>query len=105
MDNKKSPDASNKAEVDAIKEKSKSAEETFADDIKWLMESPRGRRIVSRYLGSCHVFESSFSPNLSQTNFQEGERNIGLQILNDIMNHAPEKYMRMIEENKVFKKT
>ena len=93
-------DISDESTVKAIKEKSKSAEETFADDIDWLMASPRGRRIMNRYLSRCHVFESSFSTNLSQTNFAEGERNIGLQLLSDVMEHAPDKYMKMIEENK-----
>jgi len=99
-DKKQTPDASNESEVEAIKEKSKSAAETFAEDIEWFMKNPRGRRIANKYLERCHIHETSFSTNLSQTNFAEGERNIGLQILKDIMKHAPDKYMRMIEENK-----
>lgn len=99
MPEKNTPDASNESEVNAIKEKSKSAVETFADDMEWLMNNPRGRRMVHGYLERCHIHETSFSTNLSQTNFAEGERNIGLQILKDVMKHTPNKYMRMIEEN------
>jgi hypothetical protein len=64
-----------------------------------MMSNIRGRRFIWNHLVKCHVFETSFSPNLSQTNFNEGERNIGLQIFNDIMENAPDKYMKMAEEN------
>lgn len=100
MAEKKTPDASNPAEVAAIKEKSKSAAETFKEDMEWFMGNPRGRRIAARYLDKCHIFESSFSTNLSQTNFNEGERNIGLMMLNDIMENAEDKYLKMLQENK-----
>lgn len=96
----KTQNISNESTVAAIKEKSKSAAETFKEDIEWLMSNPRGRRIVWKYLERCHVFETSFTTNLSQTNFNEGERNIGLQILNDIMSHAEDKYIKMMNENK-----
>lgn len=99
MSNKESFDASSKADVAAIKEKSKSADETHSDDIKWMMNDPRGRRIAWDLMSKCHVFESSFSPNLSQTNFNEGERNVGLRLFNDIMENASDQYMRMAEEN------
>ena len=99
-DNNKQSDLSNESTVAAIKEKSKSAAETFKDDMQWMMGNPRGRRIMSRYLDTCHIFETSFSTNLSQTNFAEGERNIGLKLLADVMENADDQYMRMLEENK-----
>jgi len=100
MQNEKSPDASNENEVNAIKEKNKTKAEVFKDDMLWLMGNVRGRRIVWLYLVKCHIFESSFDTNLSKTNFNEGERNIGLQLFNDVMSNAEELYMKMAKENK-----
>lgn len=71
-----------------------------ADDIKWLMSSKRGRRIVFRQLEQAGVFRSSFNTNALQMSFNEGNRNAGLQLLAVITEHASERYAEMIEESK-----
>ena len=98
MSNNKN-DLSSESQLSENKDKVKNAAQILADDWKWLMESERGRRIAWKLLGDCHVFESSFHQNLSQTNFNEGERNVGLKVLNYIMEHAQDKYVKMMQEN------
>ena len=71
-----------------------------AEDIKWLMSSKRGRRIVNRLLQSAGVFRLSFNTNALQMSFNEGNRNTGLQLLAAITEHCPERYAEMLEEAK-----
>lgn len=68
-----------------------------ADDFKWLMSDPRGRRLVWMLLEMTGVYRSSFTGN-SETFFREGERNIGLKLVHKIHSNCPEKYATMTKE-------
>ena len=63
-----------------------------------LMSSPAGRNYVHDTLTRCHIFASSFNPSQLGMAFNEGERNIGLQLLNDVMAFAPDQYVQMMRE-------
>lgn len=67
-------------------------------DIKWLMSSKRGRRVVWRLLEQAGVFRLSFNTNAMAMSFAEGNRNYGLQILSLIHTLCPELYPTMIKE-------
>ena len=86
------------------KDNKKSAEridrQNEESDIKWLMSSKRGRRLVWRLLEQAGVFRSSFNTNAMAMSFSEGNRNYGLQILNMIHTLCPELYPTMIKEQK-----
>ena len=69
-------------------------------DIKWLMSSKRGRRFIWRLLEMAGVFRSSFNTNAMAMSFGEGNRNYGLQLLNQIHTLCPELYPTMIKEQK-----
>lgn len=71
-----------------------------AEDIKWLMSSKRGRRIVNRLLQNAGVFRLSFHTNALQMSFNEGNRNTGLMLLAAVTEECPERYAEMIEEAK-----
>lgn len=88
--------ASEKAEADR-KDKLGLTQRREADDIKWLMSDPRGRRIVWGLLELTGVFRSSFTGN-SETFFREGERNIGLKLFLRLQTHCPEQYIKMTKE-------
>ena len=72
--------------------------ETEEADIKWLMSSKRGRRVIWRLLDQAGVFRLSFSTNAMQMSFAEGNRNYGLRILSLIHSLCPELYPTMIKE-------
>ena len=74
------------------------ARETERDDIKWLMSSKRGRRIVWRLLEQAGVFRSSFSPTAMQMAFNEGYRNYGNRTLDLIQEYCLELYPLMLKE-------
>ena len=74
------------------------ARETEEADIKWLMGSKRGRRIVWRLLSQSGVFKLSFSTNAMQMAFAEGNRNFGNHTMALIHAHCPELYPVMVRE-------
>lgn len=66
-----------------------------------LMENPEGRAWIYAKLEECHIWGSSFTPGAPDlTAFREGERNIGLRLLADVMAEAPAQYVTMVREAK-----
>lgn len=66
--------------------------------ISHVMETIPGRQWTYDILTTCHVFASSHTGNALNTAFAEGERNIGLRLLNDIMRACPDQYVQMVRE-------
>ena len=72
--------------------------ETEEVDIKWLMSSKRGRRVMWRLLDQAGVFKLSFNTNAMSMAFAEGNRNYGLRNLSLIHSLCPELYPTMLKE-------
>ncbi len=75
------------------------ARENEEDDLKWLMSSKRGRRIIWRLLGQSGVFRLSFNTNAVAMAFAEGNRNFGNRTITMINTICPELYPTMVKEN------
>lgn len=71
-----------------------------ADDLRQILSTLAGRRLVWRYLTICHVFETAFNNSGSVTAFNLGEQNIGLKLLAEINETDPEAYLKMLKESK-----
>lgn len=69
------------------------------EDMKALLDTPLGRRVVWRYLSICGVYQSSFTGN-STTFFNEGRREVGLRLMADIMESNPDSYAKMVKESR-----
>lgn len=78
--------------------RNKLARETEESDIKWLMASKRGRRIIWRLLDQAGLFRLSFNTNAMTMAFAEGNKNAGLRILAQIHALCPELYSTMVKE-------
>lgn len=76
----------------------KLAKDTEESDLKWLMGSKRGRRIVWRLLEQSGVFRLSFNTNSMTMAFNEGNRNFGNRALALIHSTCPELYPAMLKE-------
>ncbi len=90
----------NIADPDQVKEqgiKQKDLDKIKGDDVRTVLGTRQGRRFFYRYLQFSKVFSTCFTGN-SETFFNEGMRNVGLSILNDINSFAPEKYELMMRE-------
>lgn len=72
---------------------------TELEDIRWLMGHKQGRRFAMRLLDKAGVYRTSFTGN-SETFFREGMRNVGLFVLSEVMEVAPENFAKMLEEQK-----
>lgn len=68
-------------------------------DFKWIVSNKRGRRYVYRLLELAGVFRTSFTPDPCTTAFNEGRRAYGVQVLADLVEHAPESYSLMLSEH------
>ncbi len=74
------------------------AREQEIADIKWLMSSRRGRRLMRRLLEMSGPFRLSFDTNAMRMAFNEGNRNMGNRLLNEVMTLSPELYPVMMKE-------
>ena len=75
------------------------ARDTEAADLKWLMGSKRGRRVVWRLLDTAGVFRLSFNTNALQMAFNEGNRNYGNRTLAQLQAVCPDLYALMAKEH------
>lgn len=98
----------NAADPEQVKEaerKEKSAEEKELDDLFWVLSTVQGRRYFWRLLSFCGIFESSFSGGEAlPMAYLEGQRNVGLVQLKNLMEIRPEAFIQMIQENKNLRK-
>lgn len=99
--------AFNAAEESQVKDR-KRKDERLRDielaDMKKMMSTREGRRFVWRLLDRAGVFRTSFTGN-STTFFNEGQRNIGLIVLADVMAAAADQYVVMMNESKEDERT
>lgn len=66
--------------------------------LRQIMGSKEGRSWMYQTLTQCHVFQTSFSHSSLDMAYSEGERNIGLRLINDVVAACPERYMEMMKE-------
>lgn len=84
----------------ATAEEERLAREKEQSDLRFVMSNKQGRRFVWRLLSRAGLYQSSFNTNNAVMAFNEGNRNAGLQLLNEIMETCPERYTDMLAEQK-----
>ncbi|TCD18164.1 hypothetical protein E0D81_12645 [Lelliottia amnigena] len=73
-------------------------EQREKDDIKFVMDSEQGRRVVWAMLERGKVFGACFNIDPHVTAFNEGQRNLALILLQRVMTHCPNQYLKMADE-------
>jgi hypothetical protein len=91
--------ASDRDQVKRAAWKEKDLRRNELDDLRQLLDLPAGRRFVWKWLEVAGVFRSSYTGD-NNTFFNEGRRSIGLKMLADVTEAAPEAYLQMIEESR-----
>lgn len=71
---------------------------TEKDDLIWLMEQVRGRRVLWSILEEAGLFRSSFTGTTNETFFREGERNVALKLQAKLMMADKLKFSAMLQE-------
>lgn len=69
------------------------------EDLRWLMAHAQGRRVVWRLLERAGLYRTSFNHSGSLMAFNEGKRDMGLFVLAEISEAAPEGYVKLLKEN------
>jgi hypothetical protein len=90
--------AANRKDVREAEKRAKLEELQRREIVVHLMDTMAGRKWILDILETCHIFQTSFTPHSGQTAFREGERNIGLRILMDVMDACPDQYVLMMRE-------
>lgn len=90
---------SDEGQVKDMSAKAKLLRERELNDLRFLLNSPEGRRYLWRLMEFCGVYKTSFTGS-SETFYLEGQRNVGLLVIRDIMETEPEAYLLMIKENR-----
>jgi hypothetical protein len=93
--------AANRKDVRRAEKAARQADVARQDTVRGLMSTTQGRQWAYERLVACHIFASSFSLDALQMAFAEGERNAGLQLLNDVMQVSPDEYIQMMREANV----
>lgn len=70
------------------------------DDIKWLMDDKRGRRIAHRILSRGAPHQPTFNPNALVMAFAEGKRSEAALLTAQLIALCPEKYLQMLKEHR-----
>jgi hypothetical protein len=90
--------ASNTRHIRRAAKEARQRESERREVISRIMGTPAGRYYFHDRLIRSHVFETSFTSDGFRTAFNEGERNIGLQDLLDIIRYCPDQYIAMMRE-------
>lgn len=92
-------DTNAREEADATLEEARRLEAiNEVEDWRWLMSGPRGRRIVRRLLALTGLYQSGLRSGLDMLPFNEGKRQVGLQLLDQITTICPAEYVQMLQE-------
>ena len=73
-------------------------EQREKDDIQFVMGSEQGRRVIWSLLGRGQVFGACCNVDPHITAFNEGQRNLALVLLQRVMAHCPDQYLKMAAE-------
>src|SRR5215510_15756302 len=91
-------DASNRRDVRTAQKLAKVAEQQRKEIMNGIMSVTPGRKWMCELLETCHIFATSFSDSQLRMAFMEGQREIGLRMLSDIMAACPDQYVEMMRE-------
>jgi hypothetical protein len=91
-------DAGNRRDVKAAEKAAKVADQQRKEVVNGIMSVAPGRSWICDILESCHIFATSFSDRGLRMAFMEGQREVGIRLLTDIMGACPDQYITMMRE-------
>lgn len=91
--------AANESEVKHARQREDLHQDQTDNDLRFILSTAQGQRFLARLLDKTGLHKTSFTGS-SQTFFLEGQRNIGLLLLSDIMRVDPDSYVKLYKINK-----
>ena len=86
--------ASEETHVRAGRRKAKLERDQHLADVRLVMDTLGGRRVMWGLLVDALIFRTTFAQDPCVSAFQEGNRNLGLKVLADVMEACPELYLK-----------
>ncbi len=86
------------AETEADEAKAARKREQQVEDLKWLLAHAQGRRIMARIFDRTGIRRTPFHTSGSQMSFNAGAQNVGLWLESEVLEAAPDAYMRLLKE-------
>ena len=91
-------DAGNRKDVRAAEKTAKLVEQQRREIISGIMSVAPGRSWMCDLLEHCHIFHTSYNDLPHRMAFMEGQREVGIRLLTDIMGACPDQYVLMMRE-------
>jgi hypothetical protein len=91
-------DASNRRDVKAAEKQARLAEQQRREIVSGIMSVAPGRSWMCDLLEHCHIFHTSYNDIGLRMSFMEGQREVGIRLLSDIMGACPDQYVLMMRE-------
>jgi hypothetical protein len=91
-------DAGSRKDVRVMEKQAKLEEQQRREVVSGIMSVAPGRKWMCELLEHCHIFSTSFSDAAIRMAFMEGQREVGLLLLTDIMAACPNEYITMMGE-------
>lgn len=85
-------------ETEADEAKAARKREQQVEDLKWLLAHAQGRRIMARIFDRTGIRRTPFHTSGSQMSFNAGAQNVGLWLESEVLEAAPDAYMRLLKE-------
>ncbi|MCG7932106.1 MAG: hypothetical protein N0E44_18910 [Candidatus Thiodiazotropha lotti] len=100
MSNNKPYNAGDESQVRDAKKQVEKVVDAEYESLKFIMSDERGRRFVWWLLEICHLYSlSAINESQVQTFVMEGERSIGLKVIERLHGQHLDDYIRMIREH------
>lgn len=93
-------DASDPDQVAKRKGDEKRQREREVNDLRAVLQTDQGRRVMWRLLEHCGVFRSTFTGHGARDAFNEGARNVGLFVMGELIAADPDALTAMMQESK-----
>jgi hypothetical protein len=81
-----------------MEKQAKLEEQQRREVVTGIMSVAPGRRWMCDLLEHCHCFATSYSDVSNRMAFMEGQREVGIRLLDDIMRACPDEYIAMMGE-------
>ncbi|MDE2233447.1 MAG: hypothetical protein KGJ90_05050 [Patescibacteria group bacterium] len=96
----KTYNASDSAQVEEAKKLANFEKSNKSKFVHGAMQTEEGRKFFYDLLVFCSIFHTPFTADNNKTNFNCGKQNVGLKILADIQESAPDEYILMCKEGR-----
>lgn len=91
--------ASDKAQIKKQEKEFQKIRKQELADLKYVLASEQGRRLVWRLMGKCKTFSSIWETS-AKIHYNAGQQDLGHFLLAEVMEANSESFLQMMKENK-----